>query len=193
MTNRHVLWGLMLLAGAIAQSAWGQRPTSSERDTRPALLLVGHGGPATDFPKLGEYFRLHGKNSEEAHKIEEEMARWPRTEENDAYWAGFMQVVRAVEATQAFASVQIAFNEMCAPTVEEGLEELARRNPKTIVVTSIMITPGGVHSEKDIPLSISNFREKHPEIEVVYAWPYDPRMISSFLIDHVKKFARAEE
>ena len=86
--------------------------------------------------------------------------------------------------------MQIAFNEMCAPSVEEGLDELVKQRPDTILVTSIMVTPGGVHSEKDIPLSIENFREKHPDIVVIYAWPYDIRLITSFVVDHVNTFTR---
>lgn len=189
MTNRQILFFSIILSAFLFQTSPGQE-TPPATGKRASLLLVGHGGPAKDFPKLTEYFKLHGKNSDEARRIEDEMAHWPRTEENDAYWSGFMKVAHALEQSRAFNSVQVAFNEMCAPSVEEGLDELAKQRPDTILVTSIMVTPGGVHSEKDIPLSIENFREKHPDIVVIYAWPYDTRLISSFVVNHVNTFTR---
>lgn len=191
MTNRRILFFATIFSAFLFQTSPGQE-TPPATGKQASLLLVGHGGPAKDFPKLTEYFKLHGKKSDEARKIEDEMAHWPRTEQNDAYWSGFMTVARALEQSRAFNSVQVAFNEMCAPSVEEGLDELAKQRPDTILVTSIMVTPGGVHSEKDIPLSIENFREKHPDIVVIYAWPYDARLISSFVVDHVKTFTRGK-
>ena len=191
MTNRRILFFATILSAFLFQTSPGQE-TPPATGRRASLLLVGHGGPAKDFPKLTEYFKLHGKNSDEARKIEDEMAHWPRTDQNDAYWSGFMKIARALEQSRAFNSVQAAFNEMCAPSVEEGLDELAKQRPDTILVTSIMVTPGGVHSEKDIPLSIENFREKHPDIVVIYAWPYDTRLISSFVVDHVNTFTRGK-
>lgn len=186
-TKQRFLLLSSILPIFLVQVAPGQA-NSSANGNRVSLLLVGHGGPAKDFPKLTEYFKLHGKNSDEARKIEDEMAHWPRTEHNDAYWGGFMKIARSLEQSRAFSSMQIAFNEMCAPSVEEALDELAKQRPDTILVTSIMVTPGGVHSEKDIPLSIENFKEQHPDIVVIYAWPYDTRLISSFVVDHVKTF-----
>lgn len=153
-----------------------------------SLILVGHGGIARDFPKTREYFRLHAQGGEEFKKIEDELVHWPRNEKNDDYWGGFMKVASGLRNANAFHSVHVAFNEMCAPTVEEALNETLEDDPDTIVLTSIMMTPGGVHSERDIPASIEAFKKKNPNIAVVYAWPYDVTHISSFLISHVNKF-----
>jgi sirohydrochlorin cobaltochelatase len=120
------------------------------------------------------------------------MAHWPRNENNDAYWAGFMKVVKEVEKTNKYSSVHPAFNEMCAPTVDEALNEALKTNPDEILITSIMVTPGGGHSEHDIPKTIEAFKKKNPSIKVVYAWPYDPADISNMLIGQLNKYSKAE-
>lgn len=87
-----------------------------------------------------------------------------------------------------FQGVYPAFNESCAPTVAEALEQARRSGAKRIVVTSIMLTPGGVHSEADIPAAITLFQEAHPEVEVLYAWPYAPSLIAELLAEHTVAF-----
>jgi len=186
-TQLSVVAVLTILAHGALPSQTQETPPAG-RESRVTLLLVGHGGPATDFPTLTEYFRLHGRNSDEARAIENEMMHWPRNERNDSYWAGFMKIVRELERSGGFHSVRYAFNEMCAPTVEEALEVSKGDRPDTIVVTSIMMTSGGVHSEKDIPLSIQNFRDQNPEIPVIYAWPYAEADIVKFLNGHIGRF-----
>ncbi len=184
---KHVAVTLFLMTLVLCSSALGQVSTSKSTKTT-SLLLVGHGSVATDFPRLSEYFKLRRENIDEARKIKEDMAHWPRNEQNDKYWAGIVKIAREIERAGVFRSVQFAFNEMCAPTVESALAELMKERPDTIIVTSIMITPGGSHSEKDIPRSIQSFKEQHPDIGtvVIYAWPYDIGLISSLVIEHVR-------
>jgi sirohydrochlorin cobaltochelatase len=179
-----------LLLGLLPAIGVGQNASGppSGGDKKVSLILVGHGGVAKDFPKTREYFRLHAQGGEEFRKIEDELIHWPRNGKNDEYWAGFMKVADELRKANAFHSVHVAFNEMCAPTVEEALEETLKDGPDTIVLTSIMMTPGGVHSERDIPASIEAFKKKNPNIALVYAWPYDVADISSFLISHINKF-----
>ncbi|MCC6398319.1 MAG: hypothetical protein IT282_14995 [Bacteroidetes bacterium] len=153
-----------------------------------SLVLVGHGGVPNDYPNLKEFFRLHDKGGDEFEKIEEEMIHWPRTESNDAYWAGFMKVVGEIRNAGKYLSVHPAFNEFCAPTVDEALAAATAAKPDVIIVTSIMLTPGGVHSERDIPASIESFREENPSIRIVYAWPYDLREVAQFVNMQSTKF-----
>jgi len=60
--------------------------------------------------------------------------------------------------------------------------------PDVIIVTSIMLTPGGVHSERDIPASIESFKEENPSIRIIYAWPYDLREVAQFVNAQSTKF-----
>ncbi|MGK9369245.1 sirohydrochlorin chelatase [Melioribacter sp. Ez-97] len=89
---------------------------------------------------------------------------------------------------QNFHSVHYAFNEMCAPTVGEALKKASEEKPDLILVTSIMFTPGGGHSEKDIPAAIEMFQEEHPEIKIEYAWPYSQEALADFINSHLLRF-----
>ncbi len=154
-----------------------------------SVVIVGHGAPANDFPKLKEYFMLDGKHTPEAEEIEEELRNWPRNQNNDPYWAGFLRVIEKLKKeNKRFYSIYYAFNEMCAPTIIQALEKAYQDKPDLIIVTSIMFTPGGGHSEKDIPASIEMFVEEHPEAKIIYAWPYDESSIANFIHSHLMKF-----
>ncbi|MDH7603923.1 MAG: CbiX/SirB N-terminal domain-containing protein [Melioribacter sp.] len=154
-----------------------------------SVIIVGHGAPAKDFPKLSEYFKLHDTHSIEAELLEEELRNWPRNANNDPYWAGFIEVINEFKKqNKEFYSVYYAFNEMCGPTVEEALEHAAHDNPEIIIVTSIMFTPGGNHSEIDIPEKIELFKENHPNIKIIYAWPYKTTDIVNMLSKQIYSF-----
>lgn len=178
----------LLIAVSFANAGTGSKENQHAQKT--SVIVVGHGAPAKDFPKLKEYFKLHDSHTLEAEQLEDELIHWSRNEKNDEYWAGFIKVVNEFKKTSSFHSVHYAFNEMCAPTVKEALTEAAKGNPDVIVLTSIMVTPGGGHSEKDIPAAIELFMEEHPNIKVVYAWPYDVSDISNLLLNQVNKFVK---
>jgi sirohydrochlorin cobaltochelatase len=67
----------------------------------------------------------------------------------------------------------IAFNEFCAPTLEEAVEGLIRQGATHITVITTMFTPGGSHSEIETPETLSRLRAVHPDVELRYAWPFD--------------------
>lgn len=162
--------------------------TEGTKPPNVSLVVVGHGGVPNDYPNLKEFFRLHDKGGDEFEKIEEEMIHWPRTESNDTYWAGFMKVVGEIRNSGKYHSVHPAFNEFCAPTVDEALAAATAMKPDVIIVTSIMLTPGGVHSERDIPASIESFKDENPSIRIIYAWPYDLREVAQFVNAQSAKF-----
>ncbi|MFA3781654.1 sirohydrochlorin chelatase [Melioribacteraceae bacterium 4301-Me] len=154
-----------------------------------SVIIVGHGAPAKDFPKLSEYFKIHDTHSLKAELLEKELRNWPRNANNDPYWAGFIEVVNEFKKqNKEFHSVHYAFNEMCGPTVEEALEQAAHDNPDLIIVTSIMFTPGGNHSEIDIPKQIESFKENYPNIKIVYAWPYRISDLVNMLTKQINSF-----
>jgi sirohydrochlorin cobaltochelatase len=51
-----------------------------------------------------------------------------------------------------------------------------------------MFTPGGVHSEVEIPDILHHIREKHPQVTIKYAWPFDASLIAQVLNEHVRPF-----
>jgi sirohydrochlorin cobaltochelatase len=83
----------------------------------------------------------------------------------------------------------VAYNEFCAPTLEESVEELIKKGATLITVTTTMFTPGGSHSEVEIPEILDHLRPQHPGVELRYAWPFDLNLVASTLADQVKRFS----
>jgi hypothetical protein len=82
----------------------------------------------------------------------------------------------------------LAYNEFCSPTVEESIEELIRQGATHITVATTMFTPGGAHSEVEIPEILTGVRAKHPEVAIHYAWPFDASTIAHFMNEQVRRF-----
>ena len=82
----------------------------------------------------------------------------------------------------------LAYNEFCSPTVEESIEELIRQGATHITVATTMFTPGGSHSEVEIPEILAAVRRRHPEVVIKYAWPFDPSTIAQVLNEQVRRF-----
>jgi sirohydrochlorin cobaltochelatase len=51
-----------------------------------------------------------------------------------------------------------------------------------------MFTPGGSHSEYEIPEEMEEMRHKHPEVTLKYAWPYNLSHVSKMLMEHIAQF-----
>ncbi len=164
------------------------------------VVLAMHGTPPRDFPKneMMELFALYQrlesageaerKDLEKRHrKLEEKMRNWPRTAENDPFFASSQQIARSLSEVLK-AEVFIGFNEFCAPSIEEAIGQAAARSPEKIVVITPMMTRGGKHSEVDIPLALKNAQENYPDLEIVYAWPYEISDIAQFLAKQIKRF-----
>jgi len=82
----------------------------------------------------------------------------------------------------------IAYNEFCAPTLEEAVETLIAAGAREIRVVSSMFTPGGSHSEVEIPETLAHLRGKHPGIDLRYAWPFDLKQVASMLAAQLTRF-----
>ncbi len=171
-----------------------------EAKMRIAVVLIMHGVPPIDFPKeeMMEFFGLHhrlvlaSESEREALKkrhdrLEEKMRKWPRTPENDPYHAASLEIASKLEVILG-ERVFVGFNEFCTPTIENAIGEAASQYPDKIIVTTPMMTRGGEHSEKDIPLAAKRAQELYPDVKIVYAWPYDISDVAGFLAKHVKRF-----
>lgn len=81
-----------------------------------------------------------------------------------------------------------AFNEFCSPTLEETIDEAVNQGTERVVVITTMMTPGGAHSEVDIPKAVEAAAKRHPTVEIVYAWPYDFDRIAATFADQTRRF-----
>jgi len=83
----------------------------------------------------------------------------------------------------------LAYNEFCAPTLEEAVEDLINQGATSITVLTTMFTPGGSHSEVEIPEILDHLRPKYPDIKLRYAWPFDLQLIAKTLTEQLKRWS----
>lgn len=162
------------------------------------LVLAMHGAPPSDFPRqeMLELFDLHHRlerlspaeraGLEERYaELERKMRLWPRTPQNDRFWAGSQVLAQALEAA-AGLKVILGFNEFCAPSLDEALDQGAAQAERLLVLTPMM-TRGGEHAEKDIPQAVQRARERHPQVVFHYLWPFETADVAAFLAAQAKK------
>ena len=51
-----------------------------------------------------------------------------------------------------------------------------------------MLTPGGVHTELEIPESIAALRGELPHLAIRYAWPFAAERLASLFVEHLREF-----
>jgi sirohydrochlorin cobaltochelatase len=162
------------------------------------VILVGHGGIPKDCPQelVTKLKRLEAQRrtakmprSQEEIELDTKIRRWPRTAETEPYQAGLETVGACLCAQLGGALFAVAYNEFCAPTLEESVEELIKKGATHITVITTMFTPGGSHSEVEIPEILDHLRPQHPGVELRYAWPFDLNLVASTLADQVKRFS----
>jgi sirohydrochlorin cobaltochelatase len=161
-----------------------------------AVILVGHGGVPTDCPRqlvtrlktLEARRRVsgHAPTSEEL-ALEARIRRWPRTSQTDPYQTGLEALAAQLRPLLHGAPLAIAYNEFCTPTLEEAVEAMIATGATSIAVIPSMLTPGGVHSEVEIPETLERLRVRYPHIELRYAWPVDLTLVASMLADHLSR------
>ena len=162
------------------------------------VILVGHGGVPKDCPQelLMRLKRLQVQRraagaliSAEERELDARIRRWPRTAATDPYQSGLEAVAARLKPYLNGALFAVAYNEFCAPRLEESVEELIKKGATHITVTTTMFTPGGSHSEVEIPEILDHLRPQHPEVELRYAWPFDLNLVAHTLAEQVRRFA----
>ncbi len=162
------------------------------------VVLVGHGGIPKDCPselvtrlKRLEAQRRAAKAQPSAEELEldAKIRRWPRTKDTDPYQSGLEALAHELQQQLNGAHFALAYNEFCAPTLEEAVEELMSKGARDITVVTTMFTPGGSHSEIEIPEILGDLRRLHPEVSLRYAWPFDLSQMAGVLADQVQRFA----
>lgn len=160
------------------------------------VVLVGHGVPATDCPPrlVGEMMGLEWSGqaiSDSARRriveLDAQIRNWPRTEANDPYKAGLEKVAAVLRPLLGDKLFAIGYNEFCAPSVEEAIAWVIRHGAGRVLVIPTMLTPGGLHSEKDIPRAIERSRVSHPDVSIEYVWPFDLGEVARLLAGHIDR------
>ena len=164
---------------------------------KPGVILVGHGGIPRGYPgdlvtklKRLEMQRRAGKQpmSQEEQELDQKIRLWPRTPETDPYQAGLENLATHLKPLLKGAHFSTAYNEFCTPTLSEAIEQQISEGAQNITVISTMFTPGGSHSEYEIPEELAELREKHPGVTLNYAWPFDLGKVAKMLNEHIKQF-----
>jgi sirohydrochlorin cobaltochelatase len=156
---------------------------------RHAVILVGHGSAAKDTPRAkvarlrtleGERRRVPGAPmTEEERTLDHEVRHWPRTPHNDPYAAGVEDLAGRLRAR--VGRLVVAYNEFCAPSIEEAVEVLAAEGITHVTLVTTMVTPGGVHAEVEIPESLAELRIRHPKLTLTFAWPFNLDAVAALL------------
>ncbi len=163
------------------------------------VILVGHGGIPKDCPsdlvtrlKRLEAQRRAAKQppSPEELELDRKIRHWPRTAATDPYQSGLEAVAEALRPHLNGALFAVAYNEFCGPTLEESVEDLIKQGATHITITTTMFTPGGSHSEIEIPEILEHLRPLHPDVELRYAWPFDLNLIAHTLVEQVRRFSK---
>ena len=166
-------------------------------ENQRAVILVGHGGLPKDCPRemIQQFKQLERERKSsgqpataQERDLEKQIREWPRTPENDPYKAGLEQLAERLEPLLDGTLLVLAYNEFCAPTIEDAVADLAKRGARRITVVPSMLTPGGSHSEIEIPEILDDLRARHPALDIRYAWPTDLNLLAGMLADHLKKF-----
>lgn len=161
------------------------------------VILVGHGGIPKDYPQelVTKLKRLEAQRrasgspmSAEELELDMKIRTWPRTAKTDPYQAGLESLANQVRPLLNGAQFALAYNEFCGPTLPEAVEDLIRKGATKITVVSTMFTPGGSHSEFEIPEELQELRARHPGVTLNYAWPFDLGQVARMLLDHIQKF-----
>lgn len=163
-----------------------------------AVLLVGHGGWPSDCPEelAGKLKRFESKRRkenlppcEEEIKLDNLVRAWPRTPETDPYKYGLERLASRLDEHLGGYSMALAYNEFCDPTIGKAASHLIEQGAQRIIIVTTMFTPGGSHSEKEIPEEMELLQQQYPEVEFIYAWPFDMDRVAGMLADHVSDFA----
>jgi len=129
--------------------------------------------------------------SKEEHELDQKIRLWPRTPETDPYQAGLDSLATHLQSLLDSTHFSTAYNEFCTPALSEAIEQQIADGAKDITVVSTMFTPGGSHSEFEIPQEMAELRQKHPDVTLTYAWPFDLGKVAEMLSEHLKHYQTA--
>lgn len=156
-----------------------------EKDT--ALVLAAHGVPATDYPawRVGLLMALEfsGKMVKRIgflrawrETLEREVRVWARTPQNDPYKAAVDELAAGLSARLGWPAL-VGYNEFCAPTVDEAIDRAFADGAGRVIVLPTMLVRGNDRTEREIRKAVDRARERHPAVDLRYAWPFDQEQL----------------
>lgn len=163
--------------------------------SKRGVILVGHGSIPKDCPKdiitrfkTAEAKRRAsgGEPTAEERELDAVIRGWPRTPGSDPYREGIDRLAEELSPLLDGTRLATAYNEFCAPSVAAAVEEMVEDGIQEITVVPTMLTPGGVHSEVDIPQDVERLRAAYPGIRITYAWPFDLVRLAEMLAAHLR-------
>jgi sirohydrochlorin cobaltochelatase len=170
---------------------------------KSVIVLAMHGAPPRDFPRdeLSEFMSLHARLEaapvshspaleSRYEELQTKMRHWPRSRQNDPFFASSQEIAAALERASNM-EVVLGFNEFCSPSLDEALEHAASSGAARIFVVTPMMTRGGEHSEKDIVQAVKKSQNKHTDVKITYAWPFETTEVANFLAAHIERFENA--
>jgi sirohydrochlorin cobaltochelatase len=125
--------------------------------------------------------RREGAMGSREAELDKQVREWPRTPETDPYKFGVEEIAKALAPKLGGRKLVAAYNEFCAPSVEDAIDGLVKDGFTRISLISTMYTRGGVHAECEIPGIVIESKKKYPGVAVEYAWPFEPAFIADFL------------
>ena len=202
MSVKQVVSLLLLCSwtSVVAQAqAAGESPVGTHlRTNETVIVLAMHGEPPRDYPnkELGEFFRLHAQvemgrlqdpqQRQRYAELDARIRNWPRTAENDPFYVGSQAMADQLRKATG-KEVIVGFNEFCGPSIDEALEQAVSRKPEEVIVITPMMTPGGGHSEMEIPAAVSRAQESYPDVTISYIWPFDLSEVAQFLAAQIDR------
>jgi len=167
---------------------------------KTTLILTMHGAPPNDFPRreLGEFFSLHTQFERAPQRMDDpsrqryldlnrQVRAWPRTPANDPFHASSLTMAQGLAAETGLETL-VCFNEFCDPSLSDAVKAAVENGAQRLVILTPMMTGGGEHAEIEIPAEIDQLRAEYPQVEMIYAWPFDQDAVSKFLAGQVRRF-----
>ncbi len=164
---------------------------------KQAVILIGHGGLPSDIPReiVEDFMKIHKHRlrtgthiTSKEMELDSVIRNWERTPESDPYKFGLESLATHLAPRLDGYILKTAYNEFCYPSIEQAADELAEENVSEVILITTMITPGGSHSEREIPEEVEALRLKYPKINFQYAWPYNLDIFSKLLSEHITNF-----
>ncbi|MBI3321684.1 MAG: CbiX/SirB N-terminal domain-containing protein [Candidatus Omnitrophica bacterium] len=174
-------------------------PIVESQPRSAAVVLIGHGAPAIDCPPhlVGELMALEWRKDRSPHghdrlegraaELDAAIRNWPRHDANDPYKAGLEQLASTLRPLLPTTIFAIGYNEFCRPSIPEAVEQVIQQGARRVVVIPTMMTPGGIHSERDIPHTLEEVRRAHPGIAIEYLWPFSLTEVAALLASHIQR------
>jgi MFS family permease len=158
------------------------------------VIMVNHGAPPLDFPpeqlarlKTLEGWRVatKGEMTAEEAELDKRIRRWPRSAETDPCRESVEALGRALQWRLNGATLILAYNEFCAPTLPEAIATAVGGGAKRITVVPSMLSPSDVYTEAEIGKTLEAMRAQYPEVDIRYKWLFERARMAQMLAEHV--------